>query len=621
MSVNLISTGSLDAFLSGFICSIKCENPPTIKFANNNVLKTKSVQQVENSREYIAKAMVEKYFMHRMKTFLLSDDKAPYFEKIRYGSYMEGWIKKRINSGGAVYIFNKEKVSEEVREDIETIRDFLYQSGLSYVDKRIEWFNKTQKKDKEIKINLDSLKTVNEYADFKSLLKAAKNGDAYKKKQEEKAKQEEKYLQYSLKGTELVQSFDNGMSIVCLKTDGAKDFESREMHHCAGNGEYDDNEDNRDDIILYSLRDVKGKPHVTIEVRNGQVCQCKGKNNTKPKEKYLSYIREFVKHSGFEISGDIKYLGIFKQDGQYYDLYNLPKGFVYNGTLDLSCLGLEKLPDLSGVEVTGSFICRENSLESLEGAPYKVGGSFYCNSNRLKDLRGAPKIVNGDFYCTYNHLQSIEGASKYIGGHFVCLGNSIETLKGGPEVVKGNFDCSYNKLQNLNYLPQEIGGQIICHHNLFIVQDGQVYNLNNLPSGFIIKGDLDLSGMGLTRLPNLSEVVVEGDFNCSDNKLETLKGMPKEVGGNFDFSKNKIKEIITLPETKGKIIYNGNPLVKNVIERKRAIYRDLVLQKIVEEKRIGLPNNRLIDKLLVDKFERGNLNQNIIHVRGITRFK
>ena len=47
----------------------------------------------------------------------------------------------------------------------------------------------------------------------------------------------------------------------------------------------------------------------------------------------------------------------------------------------------------------------------------------------------------------------------------------------------------------------------------------------------------------------------------------------------------------------------------------------LEVKKIVEEKRIGLPNNRLIDKLLVDKFERGNLNQNIIHVRGITRFK
>ncbi len=593
MTVNLINSKSVNTFLSVFLDSIQYAKKPTIKFANNNVLKTKSVQQVENSREYIAKAMLEKYFEHRMSTFLLSDKKAPYFEKLKVEDCVEDWAKKRITEGGSVYVFCKDKVPADLIEDIETIRDFLYQSALSYVDKRIEWYKTTQKKDKEIKIKLDTLKTVNEYADFDSLLKAAKNGDAYKKRQEEKRRQEEEFFKKSQQGTELVKSFDDRMNIVYLKTNLAKDFESHEMYHCAGNGDYDDDDDNKDDIILYSLRDEKGHPHVTLEVRNGKLCQCKGNNNQKPKDKYLPYIRDFIKESGFDISGDIKYLGIFKQDGQYYDLHNLPKGFVYKGMLDLSGLGLKHLPDLSHIEVTGTFICRDNFLESLQGAPYKIGGSFYCNSNKLKDLQGAPGFVGEDFYCTYNHLESLTGAPESVGGSFVCIGNSLSslegapliigkkfdcshnvltTLKGAPQKVCGDFDCSYNQLNSLDYLPDEIGGRIILNNNLFIIQNDQVYDLNNLAPGFVIEGDLDLSGMKLKKLPDLSEVIVEGDFICSDNELESLRGRPKEIGGDFDFSRNNIQEIKWMPVVKGAVIYEGNPLVRSIIEQKRAAY-------------------------------------------------
>ena len=593
MSVNLLSTDSLDVFLLSFVQSIKYTKQPTIKFANNDILKTKSVQQVEHSREYIAKAMVEKYFKHRMRNFLLSDKDAPYFEKIKYNDYMEDWAKKRMSAGGDVYVFCKDKISENLVEDINTIRDYLYQSALMYVDKRIELFKATQKKDREIKIKLDTLKTVNEYADFESLLKAAKNSDSYRRKQEEKAKQEKMFLQRSLEGTDFVQNFADGMQIVCLRSDRAKDFESSQMYHCAGNGEYDEDEDQKDNIVLYSLRDDKGHPHVTLEVRNGQLCQCKGSGNTKPKEKYLPHIRNFVKSNDFGIRGDIKYLGMFKQDGQYYDLYNLPKGFVYKGMLDLSGLGLKKLPDLSGVEVTGTFICRDNSLENLQGAPYKVGGSFYCNSNKLTDLYGAPKFVKGDFYCTYSNLETLEGAPQFVGGSFVCLGNALknlqgaprevggifdcsrnmlETLKGSPEIVGKDFNCSHNKLHSLDYISEEIGGKVIYSNNLFIVQDGKEYDLDKLPAGFVIEGDLDLSGMKLKKLPDLSEVIVKGDFICSDNELESLRGLPKEIGGNFDFSRNNIQEIKWLPVVKGSVIYEGNPLVKPIIEQKRAIY-------------------------------------------------
>ncbi|MBQ9271561.1 MAG: hypothetical protein IJ218_04795 [Alphaproteobacteria bacterium] len=67
---------------------------------------------------------------------------------------------------------------------------------------------------------------------------------------------------------------------------------------------------------------------------------------------------------------------IFKQDGKLYDLYDLPEGFVIKGDLNLSDKGLTKLPDLSKVIVEGSFLCQNNQLTSLQGAPQEVGGDI-----------------------------------------------------------------------------------------------------------------------------------------------------------------------------------------------------------------------------------------------------
>ena len=93
----------------------------------------------------------------------------------------------------------------------------------------------------------------------------------------------------------------------------------------------------------------------------------------------------------------IKYLP-FEQDGKTYNLYDLPKGFVIEGDLDLSNKGLTELPDLSEVVVNGDFSCANNKLTSLKGAPKEVGGDFSCAHNQLTSLEGAPKEVGGDFY-------------------------------------------------------------------------------------------------------------------------------------------------------------------------------------------------------------------------------
>ncbi len=82
-------------------------------------------------------------------------------------------------------------------------------------------------------------------------------------------------------------------------------------------------------------------------------------------------------------------------------------------------------------------------------------------------------------------------------------------------------------------------------------QDGKTYNMYDMPDGFVIKGDLNLSYKNLTELPDLSKVIVKGDFDCQNNELTSLKGTPQEVGGDFDCSHNNLTSLEGAPQEVG----------------------------------------------------------------------
>jgi hypothetical protein len=67
-------------------------------------------------------------------------------------------------------------------------------------------------------------------------------------------------------------------------------------------------------------------------------------------------------------------------------------------------------------------------------------------------------------------------------------------------------------------------------------EDGTIY----------VRGSLDLKEKGLAQLPDLSNVVVEGWFECGFNNLTSLKGAPRECR-NFCCSGNKLESIEYAP--------------------------------------------------------------------------
>jgi hypothetical protein len=138
-------------------------------------------------------------------------------------------------------------------------------------------------------------------------------------------------------------------------------YEGETMGHCVG-GYCPDVVEGRSRI--YSLRDDKGRPHVTIEVapRNitveeaikiardeglpekgmetfkrvteimgsgdfmrQDIVQIKGKSNKAPKEEYLPAVQDFVRSGNFGKVGDLQNTGLVKFGNEY----RLPSDFLY----------------------------------------------------------------------------------------------------------------------------------------------------------------------------------------------------------------------------------------------------------------------------------------------------
>jgi hypothetical protein len=70
------------------------------------------------------------------------------------------------------------------------------------------------------------------------------------------------------------------------------------------------------------------------------------------------------------------------------------------------------------------------------------------------------------------------------------------------------------------------------------------------PDGtFMVTGALYLGNQGLTQLPDLSKVVVLGDFSCASNKLTSLKGAPATVLGYFFCQDNALTSLEHAPRS------------------------------------------------------------------------
>ena len=551
MSINLLNDKSFNDYLTD------------ITYQGNGVPKQpnyrgdfESVDYVEQHRDEIIKGILNQYIKLRVREYVVNLENEPAFVLVdKNRTDLPGWAKQTFERGENIYEFKGALMSSKLRDDIITVRDYLYDAAGQYVDKVIKTARET---DKKPKIRYDYLKTSNEFATFEKALVAAKHWHEIMADELAKRNKSKDYLEKSLKGVKKIMDLPDGLTAYELTTSEALDFESDNMGHCVGRGAYDDGV-KKDTIKIYSIRDAKGEPHATLEVRGNEVYQIKGKANKALIRKYIPSTIQFINNMGLDIVNDLDKINVIKQDGKIWDIFNLPKNFVVEGDLNFSNQGLTELPDLSTITVNGYFDCSDNKLESLEHAPQKVGGGFNCFHNQLTSLEHAPKSIGGSFYCSDNKLTSLEHAPKSVGGDFYCFRNQLTNLEYAPQKVSGDFDCSDNKLTSLEHAPQKVGGDFDCSNN-------QLIGLEHAPKS------------------------VDGDFNCFRNPLTSLKGAPKECRYLRVSITDIIPETMAAPEYLRDIESNIPPgmlkiMINNYKKQQLHIGKDLLQQKLSESKK------------------------------------
>ena len=85
------------------------------------------------------------------------------------------------------------------------------------------------------------------------------------------------------------------------------------------------------------------------------------------------------------------------------------------------------------------------------------------------------------------------------------------------------------------------------------------------PSGIIALGNVNLSDRGLTQLPDMTNVTVQGVFSCSRNQLTDLQGSPQQVSGSYFCDRNRLRNLRGAPDTINQSFNcNANPQLESL---------------------------------------------------------
>ncbi|MGD9625959.1 MAG: hypothetical protein AB7D41_08090 [Arcobacter sp.] len=234
---------------------------------------------------------------------------------------------------------------------------------------------------------------------------------------------------------------------------------------------------------------------------------------------------------------------------------------------------LEYLPNYEkGMEIyEGDIECFPKIINN-DTYDFEDRGSILYSKN-ITSLKGCPKIIKGNFNCSKNELESLEYGPREVLGNFDCSNNYLESLKYSPEIVHGNFNCSRNKLRDLRGISKDIRGYIDCikNYNLKNIFDFVDLNKNfvyhsktkieqdnvTFKDWYLYTYGIDLTGIEIlnkglncrynenynpikiTSLEGCPKII-NGEFDCSGNKLKTLEHAPQKIFGRFNCSKNQI---------------------------------------------------------------------------------
>lgn len=170
----------------------------------------------------------------------------------------------------------------------------------------------------------------------------------------------------------------------------------KQLGHCIGNGAYDKKVADTDRYQYYSLRGPNNKAHATLEVENGTLKQCKGKENAPPRSDYFAPIQDFIKENKWKLTESAGQTGLLEKDGEYYEITNLPDNFVYEGGIKIiDAKWLKALPNGLGVSSLYLYECPNlTKIGSNLSAYGRYGISIY-ECERLQEIGDGARSETG----------------------------------------------------------------------------------------------------------------------------------------------------------------------------------------------------------------------------------
>lgn len=319
--------------------------------------------------------------------------------------------------------------------------------------------------------------------------------------------------------SKIVVTFSDGFTWRLLQTQDDYKLEGKRMGHCVG--DYIPGEQ-----LIYSLRDLEDKPHVTIELdleKPPTIEQIKGKEN-RPQLKYKKYVVKFIKKFAepSELHSDLKDWEILSSEDEFY---------FYREELD-------GLPVDGGSEM-------ERTVAELGMFPIKEKGKRILRS--FKDL--ADTGIELDFY----FQRDIRVCFNYLlTKGYVLQENSIEKLRKGRK---------YPFSKNISpYEIEQIHKKMWDHEVFFYFSDDFIKHFSdfkptervseNLFSSLTKQGFIPTKKQGIVETKKIVnknvEVFIQADqhfyffmrknslfYNPVRKVLQTVEKFTREVTNNY----------------------------------------------------------------------------------------
>lgn len=191
------------------------------------------------------------------------------------------------------------------------------------------------------------------------------------------------------------------------------------------------------------------------------------------------------------------------------------------------------------VETSENLTIKNTEIEKFEVQFADVKGDFRCEGTKIQSLVGAPRKVGGVFSCARDHfLISLQGAPTEVGSFDCHACGNIKSLAHSPTKVKDLYDCSQCwDIPSLNGAPKKVK-RFYC---------SWLRNVEDLRGCPDVEDELSIQNCEkLKSLRGAPKKVRKITLN-SNESLQSLEGGPVEVE-IYDIWRCPIKSLEGMPK-------------------------------------------------------------------------